>query len=564
MVLNSQNDYDDDSNYDDNNYYYHYDDNSTLTSSNAIINVSRWKHYKGAIVHVAHTQGWAWHMFNISSIIRNKILFDKGGWQGGRNWQCLDANGHLSNCNGDDKRLHGGDWYVEGILEELDEPGEFYYDKDRHRLYFYPNTTTTMDKEKDYYNTIPMVEKRRRLDSTTTLPPDVIATKLQTLFSIRGTQLNPVQNISILGIGFRDAAKTYMEQWAAPSGGDWALHRGGAIHIEGARFVNIQRNHFRRLDGNAILLGGYTRHVTISQNEFGWIGNGAVATWGNTVEYDATGGAQPRFSVMEQNLIHDVGLYQKQSSGWGQNKACQSVIRNNIMYNLPRAAINFNDGLGGDNVVEGNVIFNACRESGDHGPINSWDRMPFLSDLTGNFTSLPTTTRRNFIIANYGASEGFDNDDGSSFYYTHDNVFYAADGFKMDYGGHDSKFYHNLIITSNTRKHCYGSGSFRTGHSDLFEHNICILNKKEDTTTIQIGHTYQCSTDGLRLQNNTYYITIDGNGTFGCGNDGALTLQEMQQNVGLEIGSSIHNGIPTTHRIISWAKHILQFSVSND
>jgi len=30
-----------------------------------------------------------------------------------------------------------------------------------------------------------------------------------------------------------------------------------------------------------------------------------------------------------------------------------------------RAAINFNDGFGGGNIVKGNLIFNTCRESGD-------------------------------------------------------------------------------------------------------------------------------------------------------------------------------------------------------
>jgi len=77
------------------------------------------------------------------------------------------------------------------------------------------------------------------------------------------------------------------------------------------------------------------------------------------------------------------------------------------------------------------------RESGDHGPINSWDRMPFMHSLEGEktFDSIPTITRGNLIFANYGGSQAFDNDDGSAWYHTHSNVFYSADGFKMDYGG---------------------------------------------------------------------------------------------------------------------------------
>ena len=40
-----------------------------------------------------------------------------------------------------------------------------------------------------------------------------------------------------------------------------------------------------------------------------------------------------------------------------------------VMFNMPRAAINFNDHLGGGDVVDSNIIFNTCRESGDHGSV---------------------------------------------------------------------------------------------------------------------------------------------------------------------------------------------------
>jgi hypothetical protein len=48
---------------------------------------------------------------------------------------------------------------------------------------------------------------------------------------------------------------------------------------------------------------------------------------------------------------------------------------------------------------------------------------------------LPTLITSNYIFANYGAAQGVDNDDGSSYYTISGNVFYDADGFKMDYGG---------------------------------------------------------------------------------------------------------------------------------
>jgi len=518
----------------------------------------RWSNPSGAVFHVSHTQGWSWHMFNVSHIIHDDfnttVHFASGGWQGGRNWQCKDSDGHLSNCNGDNKKLFGGDWYVEGILEELDEPGEFFFDKSTKLLFFYPNNTNygTEGKRFDFggknYFTSLREKRGRKLSNCCKDVPDLIATKLQTLIELNGTMENPVKGIRLLDLGFRDAAKTYMEQWSAPSGGDWALHRGGAVHIEGTENVTIAGCNFRRLDGNAIMLAGYCRHTHVHRSEFSWIGNGAIATWGDTDGYDATRGTQPRFSLIEENVMSNLGLYQKQSSGWGQAKACQNIIRSNVVFNLPRAAINFNDGLGGGNLVYENVIFNTCRESGDHGPINSWDRMPFLTNTSGlgpSFRPLLTHTMRNLILANYGASQGFDNDDGSSFYMTYENVFYSADGFKMDYGGHDSSFFSNLVYG----RQCYGTGSFLKGYADKFYNNTCIVINNDN----KIGHLFQCSVDGMNPTNNIYF-TSDGNATWTCGDDD-FTLNEMQQK-GFELDSTI-GATPDAGIIISWARAIL-------
>ena len=45
-----------------------------------------------------------------------------------------------------------------------------------------------------------------------------------------------------------------------------------------------------------------------------------------------------------RNFVREIGLIEKQSSMWFQAKSCQSVIEKNIVFNGPRAAINFNDG----------------------------------------------------------------------------------------------------------------------------------------------------------------------------------------------------------------------------
>ncbi len=63
---------------------------------------------------------------------------------------------------------------------------------------------------------------------------------LPRLVELAGNQSAPVRNVAIHGVGFRDAAATFMDpRWSAPSGGDWSLHRGGALFIEGAEEVSV-------------------------------------------------------------------------------------------------------------------------------------------------------------------------------------------------------------------------------------------------------------------------------------------------------------------------------------
>lgn len=188
--------------------------------------------------------------------------------------------------------------------------------------------------------------------------------------------------------------------------------------------------------------------------------------------------------------------------------------------------------------------------------IVSWDRMPFLTNTSKkgpSFTPLPTHTTRNLILANYGASEGFDNDDGSSWYFTYNNLFYYADGFKMDYGGHDSKFFNNFVYAKG--KHCFGTGSFLPGHADAFYNNTCMVIDSHGTQETNIGTLFQCSTEGMNPTNNMYY-TPNGKAVWNCKpKPTPLTLKEMQQ-MGFEEGSSVET-IPEVDVIISLALKIL-------
>ena len=202
----------------------------------------------------------------------------------------------------------------------------------------------------------------------------------------------------MVGLTLRDTAYTYLEPHGLPSGGDWALQKQGAITLVGTEGVTVRDCLLTRLDGNALFIGGYTRNLTVSNNEFSFIGDSAMASWGDTsaqlnqngtltvpgrfkVGPDGRGGEQPRGSLIEGNLVHEIGLWQKQSSLWFQAVTAQTTLRNNIFFNGPRAGLNFNDGFGGGDMITGNLLLNCVRESSDHGPWNSWSRVPYITDI---------------------------------------------------------------------------------------------------------------------------------------------------------------------------------------
>lgn len=176
-----------------------------------------------------------------------------------------------------------------------------------------------------------------------------------------------------------------------PSGGDWSLQRSAAIFFEGTYGSTISACELIRLEGNGIMLSGFNQHTTIANNHIAYTGDSAIAGWGYTkgsdvhqptgTGPDGTGGDFPRWSVIENNFIHHLGVHEKQSSCWFQAKTAETTLRGNICFDIPRAGFNINDGFGGGNIIEDNLMFNTCGESGDHGAINTWDRQAFMTTV---------------------------------------------------------------------------------------------------------------------------------------------------------------------------------------
>ena len=237
-------------------------------------------------------------------------------------------------------------------------------------------------------------------------------------------------------------------------------------------------------------------------------------------------------------------------------------------------------------MVDRNAIWNVCRQSGDHGPVNSWDRQAYrtpLRDPSGGWAPLPTVISRNAIIANYGGSQGVDNDDGSSWYDIFDNFFYG-EGLKNDYGGHDSAYHGNVnVVHPYDGQNCINVWAFDASapgpcvggpetaepcsHAHLFHDNVCVL-----LTDVAQGYGTQqqvacAAKDGTfnpkapdqmaKMRDNRYY-TANGSAFLKCPDKTELASLAFLQSGGVELGST-EGTIPDDATIMAWGRAALGF-----
>lgn len=268
----------------------------------------------GAVIHAFHHAYWGDWKFEVNE--HNKanatLHFGRGGFQ--------EARG---SCG------HGGhDWMVENVKDLLDHHEEWWLDDEQGVLYHFPNVTAGSESE----------------ESATTY----VASMLDTLIAVNGSMVAPARNIHISSLALAHAAPTYMGDYEVPSAGDWSIHRGGAVYIEGAENVSVSSCLFDQSGGNGVCVSRYARDVVISNNEMHRIGDTGVVVVGD-LKYDTetpwlhVDGNYPVRTIVQDNFIHELGVFTKQTAGFFQALAAQSTVSNNIIINGPRSAINFND-----------------------------------------------------------------------------------------------------------------------------------------------------------------------------------------------------------------------------
>ena len=478
-----------------------------------------WKRVEYGIVHAFQGHYWGNWQFRVreSDYSKKQIKWYFGGFQEARGAKI------------------GKEWYVENYLAELTSPGEWYFDDSTNLLYLYPNGS---------------------------VPDEAVGTTLQRLIDIIGSQKTPVLNVSLVNLTFTHTETTFLEPYEVPSGGDWAIHRGGAVFVEGAEMVTVSNCLFDSPGGNGLFLSNYMRYTVIEYNEFKLTGDSAIALIGSTNLIDGTDGNQPRSTAIRYNLMHEIGVFGKQTSAFVQSLACLTSFDSNVLFNGPRAGINFNDGFGGSNSVLYNLAFNWVRETHDHGVFNSWDRQPYLTrvGIAPGASLIPGCSyiSYNFFISNYYSFVPVDHDDGSCYYLDTDN-FFVYGGYK-NHLGHTKRVLGNYYIYPDVSGKPYcGTHTGATvdklpsGFDEEWANNTCVIGNPD------IYSFVTCNPNG----NNTGLIPFTANNSFyapnkdvfiRCG-DQKLSLAEFQA-MGYDIGSQVFNPVDAS-TIVDWGRKLL-------
>jgi hypothetical protein len=410
-----------------------------------------WADPTGGFIHAMHRARWGGYHYRITGKKDNNEVTYEGGWQNNRQMG-----------------MHAHHRFVEHIFEELDTPGEWFHNAKSQTLYFYP--TKGLD-----------------LNAAT-----LEVARLDHLVELQGSKENPVRHITLKGITFRHANRTFMKTKEPLLRSDWTIYRGGAILINGAEDCVIVDCEFDQVGGNAVFVNNYNRRIAVRGSHFHGIGASGVCFVGDPgavrnpcFEYHQTNAYEeiektpgpktdnyPADCLVEDCLIHNVSVVEKQATGVQISMSNRITIRHCSVYDTGRAGINISEGTFGGHLIEFCDVFDTVRETGDHGSFNSWGRDRFWHLEGAPDEELPTLARldtEKTIIRNsrWRCDHGWDIDldDGSSDYHIYNNL--CLNGGIKNREGFHRVVENNIMVNNSFHPHVWYSNS-----GDVFRRNI--------------------------------------------------------------------------------------------
>ena len=404
-----------------------------------------WKNPYGAYIHAMHLHNWGGYSYEVTGKDEDGNLTYIGGWQNNRQMG-----------------MHSDFKYIENVREEMTEPGEWYFDKKNKRVYAILKSGHDLNTAEICVNS--------------------------SFFVFKGCK-----GVSVEGIKFRRAKRTFMLTKEPLLRSDWTIYRGGAIYFANSSDCSISKCSLFDIGTNGVFVDGKNSNITVSKCHFKDLGASGACFVGKPsavrsplfeatksqsfLDIDKKRGPKssdyPKRCTVEDCLIERVGMLEKQATGVEISMSYGISVINTSIYDASRAGINISEGTFGGHIIDGCDVFDTVKETGDHGSFNSWgrDRYWHLSDLAQNeiykyydLDCLGKTIIRN---SRFRCDRGWDIDldDGSSNYEIYNNLCLNG-GIKLreGFGRH---VHNNITVNNSIHMHVWYENS-----GDVVENNI--------------------------------------------------------------------------------------------
>lgn len=303
----------------------------------------------------------------------------------------------------------------------------------------------------------------------------------------------PDTDICVNGINFTDTDRSlFRSPWERYLRSDWAFNRASTVEIRNSSRIRLCGCTFEQLGSNGVGIFGDCKGICLDNCVFqnsltngvlilgdpdctyctsSWEGARHLTRMESPGKIGPAARSYPGQIQIQSCLFANLGLEDKQSAGVCISLAHRVTIDRCTFHHLPRAGINICENAFGGHTVSNCDLFDCVRETGDHGPFNSWGRDRFwtlgdAANRTGKHGKIkkphalddmlePNRLIHNRVVGSRGF--GIDLDDGSSNYTIEDNLCIGV-GIKLREG-----FYrtvrHNLILDAPLDLHATYAGN---------------------------------------------------------------------------------------------------------
>lgn len=340
--------------------------------------------------------------------------------------------------------------YYENALELLDEPGEWYHDRDANMMYYMPRPGEDLSGA------------------------EVIAPELEQLVTVTGQSADlPVRNLNFENMAFMhttwmrpstdtghsDAQNNHLRYAGTPD-----ELTPAAVEVELANTVNFTGTTFAKLGITGLRLQNGVQNSRIEGNRFYDLSGGAVNVGQpNSSDRSVFNPDDHRLSMKNDdilnNVIHDIGIDYKSAAAVSAGYPLDMEISHNEMYNLPYSGVHMGYGWAKDfdpvtqNVkIESNLIYDLMGMGlRDGGAI-------YTLGTTGATAADKNLVRGNYIRNQLDANAALYTDEGSAYWKFDGNVIDLKDSppwtspmrWAMAYvpSIHDVEYVNNYTTTS--------------------------------------------------------------------------------------------------------------------